>query len=321
MDLIKDLRELALGSHMKRVLERTNKGVSGIYRELGLDFEARWFTLLYLLNRKSPMTITGIAECLGFTHPAVNKLAAEMIRAGLLSSRTGKRDRRQRLLSITGKGRETAALLEPVWEEIRLVTRELLEASDHNLLLALEDLERLLDEKEVYDRVFERLRPRLLEEIEIVDYRPAYKKQFRDLNYRWLKQRFRVEKHDKDVLNDPVGMIIKPGGAVIFARVGGRIVGTCALIRHDGDVYELSKMAVAERARGRSVGTALTLAVIDRARALGARELYLETHPTLVAAQRLYESLGFKRVRSSPIPRHYRRKRVCMKFDLKKEGK
>ena len=101
MDLIKDLRELALGSHMKRLLERTDRDISNIYRELGMDFEARWFSLLYLLNEESPVTITGAAEKLGYTHPAINKLAAQMERKGLLTSSISSKDRRKRLLRLT----------------------------------------------------------------------------------------------------------------------------------------------------------------------------------------------------------------------------
>jgi DNA-binding MarR family transcriptional regulator len=319
VDLIKDLRELALGSHMKRLLERTDKDISSIYRELGMDFEARWFSLLYLLNKSSPMTVTGAAECLGYTHPAINKIAAQMSRKGLLTSSVSTKDRRKRLLCLSRKGRETAALLEPVWEDIRAVLLELLQASDHNLLLAIEEFERLLDERDLYNRIFDRLKPRLLREIEILDYRPIFKKDFESLNREWLKKHFRVEKHDEEILADPVGKIIKPGGAVIFARLKGRIVGTCAIIRHSEKVFELSKMAVAEGVRRRSVGTALTLGAIKRATTLGGLDLYLETHPTLIAAQRLYEGLGFKRVSTSPIPPRYRRKRIVMRLRLRKE--
>jgi ribosomal protein S18 acetylase RimI-like enzyme/DNA-binding MarR family transcriptional regulator len=316
MDLIRDLGELAIGSRMKRLLERTNRDVSKIYEDLGMDFEARWFSLLYLLNEESPITITGAAARLGYTHPAVNKLAAEMGRKGLLTSSRGRNDRRKRLLRLTAKGRKTALAIKPVWRDIRIVVRDLLESSSHNMLLAIADLERLLDEKPLYDRIFERVRPRLLKGVEVLDYEPRYRHKFKALNYQWLKGHFGVERHDEEVLDDPVGKIIKPGGVVLFARLNRKIVGTCALLKHDAGVFELTKMAVAKEARRRSVGTALTLAIVRRAQALGAKEIWLETHPTMVAAQRLYESLGFKQMESSPIPRRYRRKRIVMKLGL-----
>ena len=104
--------------------------------------------------------------------------------------------------------------------------------------------------------------------------------------------------------------------SILFARLRGRIVGTAALVRHANDAYELTKIAVATKARRRLVGTKLTLTVVERARLQGARHLYLETHPKLKAAQRLYESIGFKRVDESPISSAYRRRRILMRITL-----
>lgn len=317
MDLVRELGELALGSRMRRLRERMDNDISAIYKIIGIDFKAKWFSTLYLLNIEQSMTLTGIADSLGFTHPAVNKIVAEMTRKGLLDSSIDEKDRRRRVLKLTRKGRNIARYLTPVWEEIRSVVCELVGSVEHNLLKAIDDIEKRLDEKEMYERIFERLKLSRLEEIEIIDYRPMYKKRFEALNRAWMEEGFLVEKHDAEMLRDPEKNIIEPGGVVIFARLGEEIVGTCALIRHKGGIFELAKMAVAEDKRRRLVGTKLTLAIIDKAKRLRADELHLETHPTFVYAQRLYESLGFKRVESSPLPVRYQRRRILMKRDLK----
>jgi ribosomal protein S18 acetylase RimI-like enzyme len=233
----------------------------------------------------------------------------------LVSSIDGK-DRRRRVLKLTKKGRDIAGYLGPVWEEIRFAVSDLVGSVEHNLLKAIDGIEERLEEKEMYERIFERLKLRRLEEIEVIEYRSAYKKHFESLNRVWMEGKFRIEKHDEEMLRDPAGKIIKPGGAVIFAKLGKKIVGTCALLRHDGGIFELAKMAVAEDKRRRLVGTKLTLAIIEKAKRLGAEELHLETHPTFVNAQRLYESLGFKHVEASPLPVRYRRRRVVMKRNL-----
>ena len=54
-------------------------------------------------------------------------------------------------------------------------------------------------------------------------------------------------------------------------------------------------LAVEPTLRGRGVGERLTLACLERARAHEARFLGLHTAPTMVAARRLYERLGFRR--------------------------
>jgi ribosomal protein S18 acetylase RimI-like enzyme len=168
--------------------------------------------------------------------------------------------------------------------------------------------------------------------LEIVDYRPAYKKHFRALNEQWLLEHFRIEEVDRRLLDDPNRNIIKRGGSILFALRGGAVVGTCALLRHKRSrkngsghgverpaarIHELSKMAVAESARRQGIGTLLTREVITRAAADGAAYLYLQTSPRLKIAGRLYRKLGFRRVRRHPLPGDsYRRPTITMRLDL-----
>lgn len=127
----------------------------------------------------------------------------------------------------------------------------------------------------------------------IVGFRPAWKRHFRDLNLEWLRAHFTVEPADQAVLDDPEREIIARGGAVLFARTGGRIAGTCAIVPRGKTSFELIKMAVAPDCRGRGIGRRLCLAALDRGRELGATELVARTSPRLAAANRLYRSLGF----------------------------
>jgi DNA-binding MarR family transcriptional regulator len=316
MDLIKQLGPMALGSRLKRLTIRMNKDVSLIYRDLGIEFEARWFPVAYLLHLRPALSISEIAETLNYTHTAIKNFANEMLKKGLLDSSRDPSDKRRRILSLSTKGRNVLSQLLPVWHEVRAVASELVEASQPNLLTAISSVEQQLDEQEVYPRIRERLRSQLLETIELLEYRPAFKKYFRTLNYEWLETHFRVEPSDKKSLSDPKGQIINKGGTVLFAKLANQIVGTAALVRHPGDIFELTKMAVAKNFRRRLVGTKLTLEILDRARSKGARCLYLETHPTLKPAQRLYENMGFKPIDDSPIRAIHRRRRIPMKIDL-----
>jgi len=104
------------------------------------------------------------------------------------------------------------------------------------------------------------------------------------------------------------------GAAVNRGDAGaGGLLGTVMLEPwHDGSEVardqreaEVRALGVAPQAQGRGVGRALMLAVIDRARAAGARRLLLSTQPGMEAAQALYLSLGFARLPEldwSPAP-------------------
>ncbi|MFC4000563.1 GNAT family N-acetyltransferase [Prauserella oleivorans] len=77
-----------------------------------------------------------------------------------------------------------------------------------------------------------------------------------------------------------------------------------AEISRDGEV-EFRMLAVAPEARGRGVGEALTRAVLDRARDLGATRVVLCSLDLMKSAHRLYARLGFTRLPDrdwEPVP-------------------
>jgi DNA-binding MarR family transcriptional regulator/GNAT superfamily N-acetyltransferase len=312
-DIIEQLGELALASRLRRLSERLFRDISRVYLDLDVEFEARWFPLLQALRRRSPQGVTELAATLRLTHPAVNQLAATMGARGLVRGRGDPHDERRRLLELTAAGRRTAVALDPIWEEVRLASRELLgelAEKGHDLLAALGELETLLDQRNMHERVTARLRARRAhnpeapgprERLEIHPYRPAWRRHFEALNREWLEKGFTVEASDAALLSDPHGKIVKPGGAILFARLDGRIVGTGALVRHREGIYELAKMAVTESERGRGIGNRLAEALLAEARARGATTLFLETSPRLVAVRRWYERIGFRRVARHPL--------------------
>lgn len=152
-DVIQQLGALAFASRLKRLSERLQRDVSRIYREQKLEFRARWFPVAYLLAQNSPMSVTTIADALGLTHPAVNQIAAQMARRGLLTSRKDKDDERRRLLSLTPKGRRVVGDLQPLWDAVEKCTSQLIRESGYDLLSSITDIEEALDNQEMYDRI------------------------------------------------------------------------------------------------------------------------------------------------------------------------
>jgi len=122
------------------------------------------------------------------------------------------------------------------------------------------------------------------------------------------------------ILEDPAGYVLEPGGDILIARDAEEILGCVALVpfgpREDG-VFELSKMAVDAKARGRGVGRALVGAAIERAREMGARSLFLGGNAKLADAVHLYESAGFRHVPAEEIgPMPYVRADIFMRLAL-----
>jgi len=131
---------------------------------------------------------------------------------------------------------------------------------------------------------------------------------FRELNEAWIQQFFSIEAKDREVLGDPVRYILRPGGEIVMAILGDRAIGCCALLAMGEGSFEIGKMAVSEESRGLGVGRKLLTRVVERAREMGAKRLYLETSTKLPNAIHLYEAQGFvrlapERVRQSPYVR------------------
>ena len=314
MDIIAELEELALASRLKRLSEALLKDADALYRDLGVTFQPRWFPTFYTLSRHAPLTTADLAQALGLTHPAIGQVVTQLKNADLIQDYRDHRDDRRRMLKLTPRGRRLLHRLEPVWDEIRAAAREVLADARIDLLPAMDRLEDIIARRSVMDRVRAKLALPPRNALEIADYRPAYKKHFRALNEEWLAAHFTVEGHDAHILNDPNGTILRKGGMVLFALIGGHVVGTAALVKYPGGHWELCKMVVAPAMRGRGIGRRLAEEILARARAADTEWVYLQTSPVLEAAGHLYRRLGFRRVLHNPLPRpEYGRESITMR--------
>lgn len=317
MDLIKELGPLALGSRLRRLSERLMRDVTRVYDAQQVEFEPRWFAVTYLLNQEGTMNVTAIARALGLTHPAINQIADAMVKRGLLVGQKAKADERQRMLSLTPKAKEVVKRLTPVWEEIEAANRELLRSAGKDLLTMLSRIEKELDRTDMYQRVMARLQDRRLDSIEVVEYRPSFKKYFKSITVEWLEKYFSVEPSDEVILNDPVGKIINKGGMVFFAKLDGEVVGTCALFKQGAKEFKLGKMGVIPKAQGQQVGRCLLAVALDFARQKGAAAVFLHTNPKLTAATNLYRSAGFVEVPVDPAHDEHHRPSIKMRLELR----
>lgn len=128
----------------------------------------------------------------------------------------------------------------------------------------------------------------------ILPFEPRHADAWRSLNTAWISSHFTLEAKDIAVLDDPVGQILDKGGQILMAETpAGEPVGCVALIALADGGFEVAKMTVSEAARGTGLGRNLMQACIDRAQALGAPRLYLETNDSLTPAMTLYRSMGF----------------------------
>lgn len=89
-------------------------------------------------------------------------------------------------------------------------------------------------------------------------------------------------------------------GALLLAKVNGDAVGVVGLRDLGDGAAEMKRLYIDPAGRGHNFGRALTDAVLAEARRFGYRVLRLDTFPSMVAANRIYDALGFR-----DIPPYY----------------
>jgi ribosomal protein S18 acetylase RimI-like enzyme len=130
--------------------------------------------------------------------------------------------------------------------------------------------------------------------MEIIDFEPRLAPAFWILNEAWITRDYTLEAKDREIMGDPRGYVVAKGGHVLFAMVNGEPAGCCALLAMADGGFEIAKMAVADSHRGQGLAKALMAGCIERARAVGAPRLYLESNLRQTAALGLYRSFGFQ---------------------------
>lgn len=96
-----------------------------------------------------------------------------------------------------------------------------------------------------------------------------------------------------------------PNAGNFVADAGGVIVGSAGIDRKSVAVPASFGMMVAAGWRGRGIGSALLVACIEWARAVGAHKVALDAWPHNEAAIALYRKFGF--VQEGHLVKHYRR--------------
>ena len=100
------------------------------------------------------------------------------------------------------------------------------------------------------------------------------------------------------------GEYAPPRGTLLLARDGDAVAGCIALRPVDHRDCEMKRLYVRDQFRAAGLGRRLVERVIATAQAIGYRRMVLDTLPSMVSAQRLYESFGFTDItayRHNPI--------------------
>jgi DNA-binding MarR family transcriptional regulator/GNAT superfamily N-acetyltransferase len=265
-------------------------------REIGLlaehlpasDLSLAEARVLYELAQTGELTAAAIVRALGMDKAHVSRIVARFRTSGFLRSRTSPVHGKQKLLSLTTRGRKTFAKLN---------------RGTHSQIEAIlspvppEDRQRLVDSMQAIQAV---LQPRS-ESAESVHLRAL---RLGDLG--WITHRQAILYHREygwdwtyeglvsQILGDFAAHYDSNREDAWVAELGGSIAGSVFLMKTDDtDIAKLRLLYVEPSARGLGIGTRLVRTCVERARALGYQKLMLWTNAVLISARRIYEATGF----------------------------
>ncbi len=297
MKSFNELGHIALGTALRQLAAQVSKDAENTYAKFGFAIEPKWFPVFYVLASKGADSVVNIAKEINHSHVSVSKIVKEMKARDLIESYKSSDDSRVTLVALNSKAKAMVPQMKKQCDAIDAAMRELKDETGIDLWEAVSVVERHLRYRPISARV-DGESP----DIKVVDYAPKYREAFKSLNVEWISKYWELEEPDFKALDDPEGYILNQSGVILIALDKGKPIGCCALIKQTDDTFELAKMAVSPKAQGKGVGLLLGKSIVERAKLMGLKRLYLESNSVLKPAVSLYEKIGFKHIKGASSP-------------------
>jgi len=161
MNLYQSLGYLILGSRLRRLSESFLSEVNRTYQNQGIDFDASWFPVFYLLSKNDSLSIKELSEQMEVSHPAASQLITNLKNKNLVVSTTCADDGRRQLIQLTPKGRKLLKQILPVWDAIQAAMDNLVadEPACNELLSSISALENTFKTQPLSGRIANQLKP------------------------------------------------------------------------------------------------------------------------------------------------------------------
>ncbi|WP_282122342.1 bifunctional helix-turn-helix transcriptional regulator/GNAT family N-acetyltransferase [Algibacter mikhailovii] len=297
MDALRFYGELGLGSRLKRMSDYLMKETQIVYDYFSIDFDPYLFPIFKTISEKKGITNSEIGNALQFSQPAITQALHKLNAKGLILYKNDKLDKRRKHILLSKKGKQSLKALKPIWMCIEEILKEYTYEPTSSLIEHLNKFENKLNSGSFSQKVIEKIKLETNYGLRIISFDNKYAKDFYNLNIEWLNSFFHVEAYDEEVLSKPQEYIINKGGHIFFAILNNQIVGTVALMpTGNKGIFELTKMAVTPKERGKKIGQQIIQYCIDYAKSMGLPKLVLYSNRTLENAIYLYRKYGFMEV-------------------------
>jgi DNA-binding MarR family transcriptional regulator len=159
MNIYQNLGYLVLGSRLRRLSEGFISEINKSYQNEGIDFDASWFPVFYLLNKNDTLSIKELSQQTEVSHPAASQLIANLKSKELVTSITSLYDGRKQIIQLTSKGKQLLSEIIPIWDAILKGMEELITENPDcmPLLSAIDVLEKAFKKNPLSERISSKL--------------------------------------------------------------------------------------------------------------------------------------------------------------------
>ncbi|MFZ4928371.1 MarR family winged helix-turn-helix transcriptional regulator [Chryseobacterium sp. Mn2064] len=154
MNVINEAGILAISTRLHRLSEQLRKDGALIYKAFGIDFELKWFPVIFTIYKKEIASVVEIANEIGYTHPSTITLLKELEKLELIQWEKDRQDERKRLFKLTSKGQELIDKMKPVWELMAQILGDIAD-NKNNLLTAIDEAEEKIANQSFYQRALQ----------------------------------------------------------------------------------------------------------------------------------------------------------------------
>jgi DNA-binding MarR family transcriptional regulator/predicted GNAT family acetyltransferase len=264
----------------------------GVLREglLHSPFSLTEARIIFELANRDNLTASDLGKELGLDAGYVSRILNKLAQQNLIEKKPSDRDGRQRLINLTGEGREAFSLLDNRSnDEISEMLNELSESDRIRLIDAMHTIEGILGHGLKYAEPFY-LRHHEAGDMGWVIHQHGllYKQE-----YGWDES---FEALVAQICADFINNYDPQQERCWIAEMQGERVGSIFCVRESDEVAKLRLLLVHPKARGWGLGTRLVEECIRFARRSGYQKLTLWTNDVLVEARHIYEKKGFQLV-------------------------
>lgn len=250
--------------------------------------------ILFELGHRDQLTAATLGRELGLDAGYLSRILARLEQQGLLEKQRSESDGRQRLLTLTEKGRAAFTLLDQrSRDEITEMLAEIGDEDQQRLLKAMQTIEGIFTRGLKFSEPFI-LRPHEVGDMGWVVHRHGV----------LYAQQYGWNEHFEALVAQIVADFIKNYNPARercwIAEMDGGIVGSVFVVQSSETVAKLRLLLVEPQARGLGLGSRLVEECIRFARLRGYKKMVLWTNNVQIEARDIYQKAGFQRVAEEP---------------------